>query len=87
MVPYAVYEGAQAKDERMAKRLIVAIIVLAVAFLLSNIAWLYVWNQFDYSSVEMDGATFGELSDTFFLSERQIKNIVYKGEQIIFKHI
>ena len=55
MVPYCVYEGSQAKDERMIKRLIVAIIVLSICFLLSNLAWLYVWNQFDYSSVEMDG--------------------------------
>ena len=35
----------------------------------------------------IDGATFEQLSAEFFLSVRQIKNIVYKNEQIIFKHV
>lgn len=35
----------------------------------------------------IDGLTFEQLSSEFFLSVRQIKNIVYKNEQIIFKHV
>ena len=35
----------------------------------------------------IDGVTFEQLASEFFLSVRQIKNIVYKNEQIIFKHV
>ena len=35
----------------------------------------------------IDGVTFSELAAAFYLSERQVKNIVYRGEQTIFKHL
>lgn len=35
----------------------------------------------------IDGVCFEQLSSEFYLSERQIKNIVYKNEKIIFKHV
>lgn len=34
-----------------------------------------------------DGIRFELLADEFQMSERQIKNIVYKGERIIFSHL
>ena len=34
-----------------------------------------------------DGITFELLADEFQLSVRQTKNIVYKGERIIFSHV
>ena len=35
----------------------------------------------------IDGVTFEALAEEFEMSERQIKNIVYKCETILFKHI
>ena len=35
----------------------------------------------------IDGITFEALAEEFDLSERQIKNIVYKNEKTLFKHI
>lgn len=47
-VPYIVYEGELARHERYIKRLITMLIVVIVLFFLSNAAWLYVWNQYEY---------------------------------------
>jgi hypothetical protein len=35
----------------------------------------------------LDGILYEDLADEFSLSVRQVKNIVYKGEQIIIRHI
>lgn len=35
----------------------------------------------------IDGVYFEPLAEEFDLSVRQVKNIVYKGEDIIFKHM
>lgn len=48
-VPYMVYEGTQARNERSVKRLIIAIIVSVVVIFASNLIWLYAWMQYDYS--------------------------------------
>jgi multidrug resistance efflux pump len=53
-VPYIVYEYTMARFERTIHRLIIALIVAVVALFASNMAWLYVWNQYDYSSVTVD---------------------------------
>lgn len=47
-VPYIVYEGEMARQERQTKRLIVMLIIMLVLFFASNMAWLYVWNQYEY---------------------------------------
>ena len=35
----------------------------------------------------LDGICYEPLAEEFDLSVRQVKNIVYKGENIIFKHL
>lgn len=52
-VPYLVYEGEQARNERHIKRLISALIVAVALLFLSNAIWLYAWCQYDYSSEEV----------------------------------
>lgn len=47
-VPYIVYEGEMARQERHVKRLVVMLAVMLVLFFASNMAWLYVWNQYEY---------------------------------------
>lgn len=54
-VPYIVYEGEQARNERTIKRLIVALIVTIVLLFLSNAFWLYYESQFETISYQQDG--------------------------------
>lgn len=35
----------------------------------------------------IDGLTYDELSELYFMSPRQIKRIVYKSQEILFRHI
>ncbi|MBR6271176.1 MAG: hypothetical protein IKR26_03380 [Lachnospiraceae bacterium] len=55
MIPYAVHEGELARSERNIKRLWIALILFVVLLFASNMAWLYEWTQYDYSSYEQDG--------------------------------
>ena len=52
-VPYIVYEGTIARFERTIKRLIIAITAIVMMLFISNVAWLYVWNQYDFSTEEI----------------------------------
>jgi hypothetical protein len=49
-VPYVVYESEAARHERTVKRLLVALLVSILLMVGTNLAWLYVWNQYDISS-------------------------------------
>lgn len=51
-VPYIVYESECARHERTVKRLLVALILTIVFMVGTNMAWLYVWNQYDFSTEE-----------------------------------
>lgn len=51
-VPYIVYEGAQARQERTIKRLIVVIIIIVTMLFASNAIWMYFWNQYDTISYD-----------------------------------
>ena len=49
-VPYIVYEGEAARHERTVKRLLTALLITILLMVGTNLAWLYVWNQYDFSS-------------------------------------
>lgn len=51
-VPYIVYEGELARQERKENRLIVVIALTIILLFASNAAWLYAWMQYDYTSEE-----------------------------------
>lgn len=53
-VPYVVYESAQTRMERTIKRLVIALIVAIALTFATNLAWLYYWNQYDYTTTEVD---------------------------------
>lgn len=61
-VSYMVYEGTMARFERTIKRLIIVSIVAVIALFVSNIAWLYAWNMYDYesTSIVIDGEGNGD---------------------------
>ena len=54
-VSYIVYEGAQARNERLTKRLIVALIVSVVFLFISNLIWLFMWSKQDFVKAEGGG--------------------------------
>lgn len=51
-VPYIVYESEAARHERTVKRLLEALLISILLMVATNLAWLYVWNQYDFSSEE-----------------------------------
>lgn len=58
-VPYIVYESESARHERTVKRLLIALLITILLMVGTNMAWLYVFNQYDISSetvtIESDG--------------------------------
>lgn len=51
-VPYVVHEAEVSRQERQIKRMWIALIVLVVALFLTNMAWIGVFNSYEYSSEE-----------------------------------
>lgn len=49
-VPFYVYELESAKHERTVKRLLRALLITILLMVGTNLAWLYVFNQYDISS-------------------------------------
>ena len=49
-VPYIVHESDMNRLERTNKRLFISLLISIIFLFLSNVAWLYVWNQYDYVS-------------------------------------
>ena len=54
-VPFIVYEGTQARNERNFRRVAIALILSILLTLLSNIGWLIYESQFKTISYEQDG--------------------------------
>lgn len=58
-VPYIVFEGSMARSERHIKRLVIALIIAVVMIAVTNIAWLILWNSYEYvgdsTSYSQDG--------------------------------
>ena len=52
-IPYMAHEFAMVRMERQVKRLWIALIVCICLMFASNVAWLYCWMQYDYSSEEI----------------------------------
>ena len=49
-VPYIVYESALTRMERLNRRLFIGLILAIVLLFVSNVLWLYAWNQYEYTS-------------------------------------
>ena len=75
-VPYIVHEGAMAREERTIKRLFIILVVSIICFLASNLAWLYMWNQYDYVSDEsvIDMYTDGPGNTNYIGNDGEITN-------------
>lgn len=56
-VPYIVYESEAARHERTVKRLVKVIVLTLLLLVASNMAWLYVFNQYDITSTTTEIVT------------------------------
>ena len=54
VVPLYVHEGVVARQERTIRRLWILCIIIFVAFVLSNLAWIYYESQFTEEIVTQD---------------------------------
>ena len=52
IVPYVVYRDAIADNRWVVKKLVIALIISIFLLFASNGMWLYVWNQYDYTTEE-----------------------------------
>ena len=56
-VPYIVYESEAARHERTVRRLVKVIVLTLLLLVASNMAWLYVFNQYDITSTTTEIVT------------------------------
>ena len=57
-IPYIVFESSMARAERQTKRLTIALVITVILMIASNLAWLYMWNSYEYvgeSSISVEG--------------------------------
>lgn len=81
-VPYIVYEGEQARNERTFKRLIIALIISILIIFASNVIWIYAWLQYDYVSEETT-----ETKDVLVNADNGVANYVgHNGDIVNGKH-
>lgn len=82
-VPYIVYESESARHERTVMRLIKVILVLIAMLVISNLAWLWVWNQYDITTetISIDNSDEGNANYLEAGMNGEIKNEQqYKGK-------
>lgn len=57
MVPYIVYESAEAKSERTIKRLIIALVITIILLFASNLIWVLEFFSFDTVETTIDAGS------------------------------
>ena len=57
MVPYIVYESAEAKNERTIKRLIIALVITIVLMFATNAIWIIEFFSFDTIDTTIDAGS------------------------------
>ncbi len=77
-VPYIVYESEAARHERTVKRLLTALLVTILLMVGTNMAWLYVWNQYDFSSEQYTIDTSSEGNANYL--EAGLNGVINNGE-------
>lgn len=72
-----IYEGMLARLERSNRRLIIVVILSIILLFLTNLAWLYVWQMYDYEGVTVDSSN----GIANYVGERGFINGSYYGSQ------
>lgn len=81
-VPYIVYESSMARAERQHKRLWIALIVAVVIIVITNIAWLYVWNSYEYVGDTSEISVEGEGNANYIGNDGDITNGESNGQKV-----
>ena len=81
-VQYVVYESSMARAERQIKRLWIALIISIVMIVLTNIAWLYVWNSYEYVGDTSEISVEGQRDANYIGNDRDITNGESSGEEV-----
>lgn len=81
-VPYIVYESSMARAERQHKRLWIALIVAVVMIVVTNIAWLYVWNSYEYAGDTSEISVEGEGNANYIGNDGDITNGESNGQEV-----
>ena len=85
-VPYIVYEGEQARNERTFKRLVIALIITIMLLFATNALWLAAWMQYDYVGEETTETT--ETKDVLVNADNGVANYVsHNGYIVNGKHL
>lgn len=72
-VPYIVHESAMTRNERRERRFMAALVLTITLLFMSNVMWLYVWMQYDYSSEE---------TITTYTQDGEGVNIIGEGNEV-----
>lgn len=80
-VPYIVYEGEMARNERHMRRLTIALIVAIALMFVSNGLWLWAWNQYDYTSDTSVSIDSGEGVANYIGNDGSIVNGTDRGQE------
>lgn len=73
-VPYIVHESAMARNERHIRRLVIALIVAIVMIFATNIAWLILWNSYEYVGESTEVSVEGEGNANYIGEDGEIIN-------------
>ena len=68
-VPFIAFEAECARHDRAVKRLVLVIVIIVALLVVSNLAWLYCWNQYDY--ITEDIGNDGDINYGNYTSETQ----------------
>ena len=75
-----IFEGAMARMERSNRRMFIILIISIALLFLSNLAWLYIWNQYDYVGEDYSVDLGGEGVATY-IGERGNVNALYTNSE------
>ena len=77
-IPYIVFEGELARHERYSKRLIIVLVIAIIALAVTNLAWIYAWNSYEYisdtTSYYQDGEGVNIIGDENSINESEENN-------------
>lgn len=73
-VPYIVFEGEMARAERHNKRMARLLIIAIILMFLSNFLWLMAWVSYDYSGTDIEVANDGTGNANYVGRNGEIKN-------------
>lgn len=81
-VPYIVFEGSMARAERHIKRLVIALIVAVIMIAATNIAWLILWNSYEYVGETSEIHVNGEENANYIGNDGDITNGECDSEKV-----